>query len=97
MNITSNDGRTALMAAAWRARRPKVLTLLINAGADVTMSNSYGTSAFTTAALRNFGEGFEILIEAADKTDPTRYLPPLSDIEFISDGLQISNFYCELE
>ena len=89
--MTSNDGSTALMMAAWRGTSLAVVTALINAGADVNRHNSYGKSAFTAAARRNFDEGLQLLIETADKTDPTRsYLPPLSDIEFHSDRLQIS-------
>ena len=91
VNMTSNNGSTALMTAAYRGTSPAVVTALIDAGADVNMRNSYGKSAFTKAAQRNFHECLKLLIETADKTDPTRsYLPPLSDIEFYSDRLQIS-------
>ena len=91
VNITSNDGSTTLMRAAWRATSLGVVTALINAGADVNMRNSYGDSAFTAAARGGFDEGPELLIEAADKTDPTRsYLPALSSVEFNSRSLRMS-------
>ena len=83
VNMTRHGRKTALMTAAWRAASTNVITALINAGADVNARNSYGKCAVTCAAERNFVKGLELLIEAADKTDPTRsYLPPLSDIEF---------------
>ena len=91
VNMTSIDGSTALMIAAYGGTSPAVITALIDAGADVNMRNSHDKSAFTAAALRNFYDGLELLIEAADKMGPTRiYLPPLSSVEFNSQTLKLS-------
>ena len=91
VNMTSNKGSTALMKATYRATSPAVIRALINAGADVNILNSYDKSAFTQATMRSFDEGFELLIEAADKTDPTwSYLPALSSVEFNSQTLKLS-------
>ena len=81
VNMTNRGGYTALMTAAWRAASPNIITALVNAGADVNARDSCGQCAIAKAADRNFVKGLELLIEAADKTDPTQsYLPPLSDI-----------------
>ena len=90
MNMTENNGWTALMYASFR-KSPGVMRALIDAGADVNARNDRGHYALTQAAMRGFDEGVEILLEAADKTDPTRsYLPPLSDIEFEIRHLKIT-------
>ena len=91
VNKTRYGRRTALMTAALRGTSPNVITALINAGADVNAHDSYGRCAISCAAERNFIKGLELLIEAADKTDPTRsYLPPLSVIKFELRRLTIS-------
>ena len=93
VNVSYSDASnsTPLMRAALRGTSPAVVTALINAGADVNWRNSYGESAFTNAAMEGFDEGLNLLIQAADKTDPTRsYLPPLSHIDFYSRTLKIS-------
>ena len=83
VNMTSNIGSTALMNAAWRATSPNVISALINAGADVNARNDQGQCALTQAAVKSFDEGLEIIIEAADRMDPTRSnFPVLSDVEF---------------
>ena len=83
VNMTRYGSKTALMTAAWRGSSTSVVTALINAGADVNARDSNGQCAISCAAEGNFVEGLKLLIEAAEKTDPTRsYLPPLSDIEF---------------
>ena len=91
VNMTKYGSNTALMTAAWRGTSTNVIRALINAGADVNARDSYGRCAISCATERNFVEGLELLIEAADKVDPTRsYLPPLSDIEFGLRGITAS-------
>ena len=91
VNMPDSDFSTPLMTAVWTAVSPKVITALINTGADVNAYNSYGQCALTEAAVKSYDEGLEILIEAADETDPTRsYLAPLSDVWFETRSLKVS-------
>ena len=66
INVTNNDGWTALMKAA-ADNKPENLKLLLEAGADPNMRNDNGWTALGLAGRNGHTETVDILKEAGAK------------------------------
>ncbi|KAK3747914.1 hypothetical protein QZH41_000188 [Actinostola sp. cb2023] len=70
INVTNNDGYTALMLAAENGK-DEVVRTLIDAGADVNVTNKYGNTALVLAAINGKEEVARVLIVAGADVNVT--------------------------
>ena len=91
LNATTITGNTALMFSAQFAKTARIPLFLLNAGADPTLTNSEGKSAFdlgaNNAIIRNSGlfRRLEELVSQPFNRDwPSGYLVPVKDAKISS-------------
>lgn len=102
VNLTDNDGWSALMYAARFAKKAETVKMLLEAGADVQAVNNYGLTALEIAAAHNTNPDIiERLFGGAKKA--TRQKAFISAVglgqknevisRFIELGLNVNQFY----
>lgn len=91
LNATTTDGYTALMFSTQSARTARIPLFLLNAGADPTLTNSDGKSAFDLGAdnaiIRNSGlyRRLEELVDQPFNPNwPSGYLVPVKEAKISS-------------
>ncbi|MCR5046130.1 MAG: ankyrin repeat domain-containing protein, partial [Treponema sp.] len=102
INLTDNEGYTALMYAARFAKKVETVALLLSAGADAKIKNRFGLTALEIAASDNKNpEIIGALIVKTPKTSAQKaYVAavglgrPNSIIEkFIANGMNVNAYY----